>query len=75
MGGGGAAVTAPRPLPPCPVCKRRPSEWECHNGKGRQIGWCIACEPYTRDEATHHCLYVVTHTRAATRRAWRRIAR
>lgn len=68
--GRGAAVTALRPLPPCPACGLTPNEWKCNDVRA----WSIACPAPLKSAAYWHEIHVSRPTRRAVRALWRRIA-
>ena len=67
---GGEAVTAPRPLPPCPICRRPPREWRCSD----VTAWGVICSSVNHRPENDHEIYVIKPTRSKTSAAWRRLA-
>ena len=61
-------MTAPRPLPPCPICGREPVETVL-GSPGYAANCAVECRVYQ-----DHLLQVTGRTRQATRAAWRRLA-
>ena len=63
-------MSAPKPLPPCPVCRKPPREWRCSD----VAAWGVICSNEGHRPQDDHELYVIKPTRRAARAAWRRIA-
>ena len=63
-------MTAPRKLPPCPVCGRQPSEWACFD----VAAWGILCSGGgDRADNDEHEIYVIKPTKRRARAVWRRL--
>lgn len=63
-------MTAPRPLPPCPICGRPPREWACSD-----VGaWGVLCSAEQHRPEHDHEIYVIKPTKRLARAAWRRLA-
>ena len=63
-------MTAPLPLPPCPVCGKAPREWRCADSGA----WGVICSVSSLRASDDHEIYVVKPTYRLARAAWRRIA-
>lgn len=65
-------MSAPKPLPKCPVpgCGRVPREWHCTDVEA----WGVICNAQPRRAANDHEIYVIKPTRRQARAAWRRLA-
>lgn len=61
-------MTAPRPLPPCPLCGAEPTE-STLGSPGYAANCSIECCVYQA-----HLLQVAARTRRAARAKWRRLA-
>lgn len=68
-------MTAPKPLPRCPVCYRKPIEsrepWHARDRLDEPPVWTIDC--YANGQDTHR-ITIYGASRAEARARWRRLA-
>ena len=64
-------MTAPRPLPPCPVCGVEPAE-SVLGSPGYYMNASIQC--WSQDVSGPHVIRVQAKTMRAAREMWRRLA-